>query len=431
MSFISLFKKYPAIVFALLLILLLEGAARVFPLHYAEGAGVFMTHERRELAESSKPEFDYIVLGDSRSLSLMGHAPTDGEPWSLYNFSLPAMGPRYYRFFLEKILENRAHKPAAVLFAADPQVFFEKAYAPLHDRHRIYTPDHKTTLAEYLKNRVVRRLQILFGLREGEPANEGVVTDELIWENFSHRFLRMFSPMELARQYVGPERIFVLSEALPFQYATYRHRKGIEGVVLGSAITFREAKPLADVCTTCEGLMQPACHQKLSKIEDNKNIERGLEERYGQINLADRLTPIELLAYRSIQEEQIKVSVDALNQEKPDLSAMKAVLDFAKEQGVRVVIMDVPHIEEYKNTRYFQTFFPMVQKLASQYENATVIRFPDPYYPAELFAEQVHYSCEGAEKLNREFYRFVMPEILEFAPPENDNRIRGFQNENE
>ncbi|HNJ04786.1 MAG TPA: DUF1574 domain-containing protein, partial [Leptospiraceae bacterium] len=98
--------KYPALLGAVAVIAILEIAARIIPLEYTSGAGIFLTEKRRALIEASSPEYDYIILGDSRSLSLNGHPRTDKEPYTVYNLSIPAMGPRYFQYYLEKYLHN-------------------------------------------------------------------------------------------------------------------------------------------------------------------------------------------------------------------------------------------------------------------------------------------------------------------------------------
>jgi hypothetical protein len=82
----------------------------------------------------------------------------------------------------------------------------------------------------------------------------------------------------------------------------------------------------------------------------------------------------------------------------------------------------MPAIEAYKDTQYHLEYFKQLKELINTYpaDKVKIIRFPSPYYPEDLFAEHVHYECEGAGRLNADFYSGVMPEILRFAPPDPD-----------
>lgn len=418
-------QSHPAFAIALGFFLALELLLYMIPVELGEGAGVFLTNYRRSLAESSTPDFDYIVFGDSRSLSLMGHAPSTEENWSVYNFSLPAMGPRYFPFLFKKYMAHRTKKPAAVIFSADPELFQKSFTLPLHDPRGLYSPDVDQTLLDYLKARVVKRIQYLFD-PPAEP-EEGPYSQDMIWNAFSHRYLQLFSPLELMEQYTGPERVFILKESIPLLYRTYRFRKAIKSHTFGIGAQMTKVKPLPDVCNSCDGLLRPECHPDLPRVADNIRLRDGLNQRYGQINLADRLDLKERFLYHSVRDKMINDKVKYLNKTEPDLRYLEQFVDTVTKEGIRVVITDVPSIDAYGDTLYHRHFFQKVRELAQKNPLLSLIRFPEPYYPRELFVEQVHYDCPGARRLNREFYASVMPEILKFAPPDPDaNRVRGF-----
>lgn len=423
MSFTSHFKRYPAFWITVLLVILLEAVMRIAPSQYGLGAGMFLSEHRRILAASPGPEFDYVVLGDSRSLSLMGHPPTPEEDYSLYNFSMPAMGPRYYKYFLRKIVESRKHKPSAVILAADPTTYQKGWNAPLHDPVMRYSDGPDDSLWKYLYYRVVNRIQMIF---HGDKKKQSLMKKEMAWDFFSHRYLRLFSPAELFGQYTGAERIFILYEAAPLQYATYRYRDTLWRAAFDPASQFHWS-PVPEYCNTCEGLKRPECRKTLSHFQDNIMLEQGLKERYGQINLADRLTFQQHMAYLAVKDRQIKRQVKGYNRSKPDLHFLEDFIKDAGRLGLKVVLTDMPAISEYKNTRFYKEYFDMLPELAKKYPHVKIIRFPQPYYSKDLFVEQVHYECKGAEKLNLEFYRDVMPRILDFAPVHRDNRKRSFQ----
>ncbi len=405
------------------LVVTVEILTYVLPVENAEGAGVLLTEKRKELAEASVPEFDYIILGDSRSLSLMGHPPTEKEPYSIYNFSMPAMGPRYFPFFLEKYTDSRDRLPAAVIFSADPENFQYSHSAPLHDPHRRYSQDPQQTMAEFLYARTVKRLKYLFGTEPYPGPETGLITSDFLWEMFGHRYIRLFSIPEILRQYTGPERIFLLRESIPLLYRSYKYRESLLRYSFALDTALAPEKDIPAHCSTCEGLRKdPLCRQKIPILQDNRRIIKGIKERYGQINLSDRLTPQQYYIWVSARDKGIADKVSSLNNAEPDFTYIKKFIDKALSLNVKVVFTEMPAIQEYQNTAFHRSYFAGLEELVSGYpsDKVKILRFPEPYYPKTLFAEHVHFECEGAERLNREFYQELMPRILEFAPPDTD-----------
>ncbi len=426
MSFISRFK-YPAAALTVGFFLLLEIAVRLLPSVYGEGAGIFLAENRARLADSSQPEFDYIILGDSRSMSLMGHAPTASEPYSLYNFSMPAMGAKYYTFFLKKIIKNRKHPPVAVILAVEPQTYFASYRNALHDPEGRYSETAEADMGTYLKNRVTGRVRQLLKGRN-ETSSSPRYTTEMIWDAFSHRYLHFFTIGEIMGNYQGPERVFLVKEAIPMLYYTYRYRDAIRSFPSMIKSYYSPLPPDLPLCSTCEGVRQQACHPRMSHWEDNRKIEKGLRARYGQINLSDRLSPGERASYLAIREAQVADSIKVLNSiGEPDFFYLKEFITAASREGVKVIVTDVPSIEAYRDTVYHKVYFKMLEKLLENDPDAVMIRFSQPYYPLDLFVEQIHYDCPGAVRLNRDFYNDVMPKIIQYAPYLNDGRARAFR----
>ncbi len=425
MSFISRFK-YPALIITALVFAALEITVRFLPMEYASGAGVFMTNHRKNLAESSAPEFDYIVFGDSRSMSLMGHAPTPGEPYSMYNFSLPAMGQRYFKYYLRKYLRNRTRKPSALIFAGDPAIFQKSWSHAYHDPQMIYSDSFDDSLGRFLWNRFDRRLTRLLrpvGGRE-TPSH---ITGEMIWDVFSHRYLHLFDIGELSEQLTGAERVFILREAIPLTVHSYKFRDALVHYTFGFKLEYLGDHPLPSECRSCAGLQQERCYIDIPRIEDNKNIERDMRERYGQINLGNRLTPSQRYYHFSLRDSQIEMQKQALDGATSVLDPLEDLVKETTSLGIRFIMTDMPSIDAYRDTKYHREYFPAVVKMLARYPGARMIRFSQPYYPRDLFIEQVHYECLGSERLNRDFFRDVMPKILEFAPPRADSANRGFE----
>lgn len=405
--------KYPALIASILILAGMEILARLLPLEYTTGAGIFLTEHRKALIESSSPEFDYIILGDSRSLSLRGHPQSKEEPYSVYNLSLPAMGARYFPHYLEKYLENRSRPPAAVIFAGDPGLFQQAWSVPNHDQSMLYAERLDESLAEYLAHRFTKRIAYL---REGRSPDQRNAFGLLIWETFSHRYLHLFDVSDMLSQYRGAERVFMVREAVPNAFHLYRFRDGIRQYTVDLRANSFRKHPLPAYCSSCAEVARAECHPDMPKIEDNELLAAQLAESYGQVNLGNRLGPSDRFKYYQIRDGAIAQQVKFFETQEPDMRQVEALIQKAAEKGVRIVFSDVPAVEPMRGVRYHRIYFERMKDLEKRYPNMKVIRFPDPYYPVKLFIEQVHYECEGAERLSSDFYSTVMPSILQFAP---------------
>lgn len=401
---------YRALWICLGFFLLVEIAVRVFPMEYGEGAGVFLTVHREKLLESSEPEFDYIVFGESKSMSLAGRPEGD---WTLYNMSLPAMGSRYYTHYFEKYMRGREKKPAAVIFAGDPGVFQEHWSAPLHDPGRVYTDSTEESLGGYLWNRIVRRP----GMGLAAARGGGGAPPEAVWAVFSHRFLNLFDFFELARQYTGPERVFILREALPLQYYTFRYRDAIRFTLSNPTPSAYDAPELPELCKRCDAIYLPECRPNLNTWQRNILIERRLDERGGQINLGDLLAPQEVLAYRMIREKAMQDQRANFDAARPDLRPLEELAKVTQEAGVKLIMAAAPTAEAYRGARFYELYDRELERLLKRYPHMTRIDFPTQHLPTEAFVDQVHYSCETARDVNAEWREVVLEQARAFAPP--------------
>lgn|GEM_PF-1607758 len=424
-SFILHFK-YRAFLAAVVFFLILEITMRTAPVEYFTGAGVFLTEKRRQLAESKEPEFDYIIIGASKSLSLMGHAPTEAEPYSIYNFSMPAMGSRYFKFFMEKYLQNRKSPPAAVIFAGDPGLYQKTWNRPYHDPFYHYSTAPEDSLQEYMYRRVFDRIQYALGMKEMHFRNPEAA--DMLWDIFSHRYLHFFGPGEIFTQLTGAERIFILKESIANLYYTYRYRDALHYVFFGLQMSHFKKREVPPVCGTCEGTKVMQCFEGLHKYQRSLSIEKQIARTYGQINLGDLLEPNKRMMYQYIKDKQIKMQKAAFNTVDSDLKYLEELALYLDSKDIKLIVSNVPSIDDYRDTRFHKNYFRKLSILEKKYSNIKVVMFPDPYYPEKDFIEQVHYECEGANKLNRDFYSHVIPEIIRFAPYDpSRERKRGFQ----
>ena len=420
--------KYPALWITLAFFFLLELSLYIIPIEYGSSAGIFLTNHRKKLAEASTPVFDYIILGDSRSISLMGHAPSQREPYSVYNFSLPALGPRYFKYFMKKYLKNRKYKPAALIFSGEPKHFVNASLNPHHDPAMLYSKSTNDTLAEYLWNRF--HLRIKYAIH-GRPSNTNIASysNEIKWTFFSHRYLHLFNIKELSEQFMGAERVFILRESAPLLIRIYKFRDAIKHHTTGFKISFLQKHHSPPICSTCEGTKLYSCYSDPPRFQDNQFLAAGINRRYGQLNITDRITPDLRAVARMFQKKGIENEKNALQTISPNLKGLENIIRFVTSQNIRMVLSETPHIDSYKNTKFYLLYERKVTDLLKKYPLATRIKFPQPHYPKELFTEHVHLECEGAEKLNRDFYKSVFPKILKFAPPDTAPErelIRGF-----
>ena len=252
-SFISFFKKSPAFTLAVLFIVLFETVLHFVPnLYYLDGRGSFFTYYKRFLAEDSSRSYDILIYGDSRSLSLQGQKKNDKNKYSIYNFSLPAAGPRYFPFFLKKYLKNHSEKPKLVVWAADPALMMSKKTVSFSDN----------------------------------PA---------LWNEYKHRLLNLFSISEAWEQYSGTEFFFIMKEYLPHSLLTVRHRQGFE-----SLVGIRLESLLAG---------------KFHLVEENKRLIKFVEDENGKINLGDFFPAPEGASEKEIEKHLPVYNTSEINTE--------------------------------------------------------------------------------------------------------------------
>ena len=222
----SYFRKSPAFYFTIFLILIFEiGLYSIPALDYIDGRGSFLSSYKRNIVENKNIYFDFILFGDSRSLSIQGKKQSDINPYNFYNLSLPAAGPRYFTYFFEKYLKYHK-KPKVVLWAVDPEQF-------LYSKSKNFNSDPQT------------------------------------WTTYKHRLLKIFSPWEQWQQYKGKELFFIMKESIVYQIPSVRHREGLEKIITGMK--------LKDIL---KGQISP-------NIELNRNLVQLLQSTNGQINLGD------------------------------------------------------------------------------------------------------------------------------------------------
>jgi hypothetical protein len=245
--FILYFKKAPAFFYAILFILVFELSLYAIPkLHYIDGGGAFLTTYKKLHAEDSNQSFDILMYGDSRSLAIRGFDKSEDTPLSLYNYSLPAAGARYFQYYLKKYLKKHNKKPSVIIWAADPEQF-------------------------------------------ALTKNKAFDTDPLLWNTYKHRLLNLFNIYESWEQYTGKELVFIMKESLPNLLLTVKYRQGFESLLAGLKLSdFTSFEP--------------------PNYKRNTMIQTIVDTNYGGINLGDYFFGNEEIAREELVKNLQKLS---------------------------------------------------------------------------------------------------------------------------
>ncbi len=404
MSFTSHFKKL--LILFICIIVVIEFFVRIIPIYYFDKPEKFLIHFVRKKIESGQNNYDVIILGDSRSMSL-----NPGTYKNVYNFSLPGMGSRYYPYFIKKYLSFNNKKPKAIIFAGSPLlVFTGKGEPVVHSSLKRYVkPD--MSIFEYIYNRTVYRIMNLDINDQKFSYNR----EELLWDFFSHRLLFLFSTIELAKQYTGVERVYVLSESIPLNYSTYKFRDAIKNLFeLNNYKTFKNY--FGEAYCSCNNLLLSECQPSISQLQDNIKTEILLNKNNGYLNISDRLSPRLREQYSKQKENIIKIYKAGFDYvPKFDFSYTKEFIEYLNQNNILYIYLLVPFPSYFTESKELQAFQIEFEKFLSNFPNTKIFYFPTRYFDPDLYSDQVHLTCEGAEKLNIEFQEIVLPRILEYV----------------
>lgn len=367
--FISYFKKSPAFFLTLLIVLVLEISLSLMPdLYYHDKGGAFLTTYKRKVAEDPQQKYDILMYGDSRSLSIIGNPRSQQQKYSLYNYSLPAAGVRYFKFYVKKYLKSHP-TPKAIIWAADPEQF-------AHGRNKAFD------------------------------------TDPILWAKYKHRLLNLFSLTETWQQYEGKELFFITKEYIPDYLASIRYRN-----VLKTLITGFQAETVQQFFHPPQALPEDANPRQrdylIGKIPNrvrNLRIQAILEKNYGQINLGDYFETGPALA-SILRKKQWQANIDKMQHKKYSLEYLEDFIRFCRAKKIPIILLNIPRARGYNDTPYFSSVVADLQKVADKYAQVEYLEFAQMDYPLELFGEGIHYTPEGSDRLNREFRQFIYPQI--------------------
>lgn len=415
-------SKFLGIGLTFLFFLGLEITVRLLDVHYLEQPEIFFVNLKKQFVESGKGSADIIILGDSRSMALSGYKKGDGSPYEIYNHSLPAMGPKYYRFFLEKYLKKGNVKPKLVLFAASPKLYASGYGPPLYD------PDGKTvtkneSISEYFSRRWMEGFEKNF-FRSPEKSNiisySGKQDDanQILWEFFGHRYLHQFTLSELWNQYDGVERLFITAKALPLTYKSYRFHGAIRNSLSGSDWKVSpDYKEKSLFCESCDAIERGLCVPPTSQREDNLLIEEHINRHLGKYNISNRLKP-ELVYFA---REQIARELEAEKKNKktseftePNFEVLEDLIAYTKSEGIEFGFVYMPWMEGREELPETQFRLQKLKEYLATKSEVGVFFFPKSAYPALQFVDNIHYDCRGESRVNGEFRNFILPKMVRF-----------------
>jgi len=397
----------PVWIFALV-VLLIELAAHVLPLYRFEKSEAALIESTRNKILSGNNAYRVLIFGDSRSMSLNPRFGTESYQ-DTYNFSLPAMGPRYYRRYLENYIEAGNKKPEAILFAGSPLLLMAGKGQALIDPALSEYAQPDMTLLEYLYRRGPERIARIGDEMRRSPRSHAY--EELDWAFFSGRYSRIFSPLDVWSEYRGPERLFLLSATLPMQLRSYRHREALLNALDPVNYRFQDNQHAGDACS-CELIHTPACLPPPSFYQDNSLVEKARQDRNGMYNITDRIAPsqIEMLVAR---KDELTEHFRSQSQSVPnvDYVVVEEFLRYLDDQNIRYFYLMMPFPEYFEDSPYIRTFEESFAPLLAKYPHAQRLRFKTEFLPVRYMPDHVHMNCEGASLINAELTGTVLPEL--------------------
>lgn len=415
-------SKFKGILLALSFFILLEIIVRLTDVYYLEQPETFFVNLKRSYVESGKADADIVIIGDSRSMALAGYTPKNKQEYSVYNHSLPAMGPKYYRFFLDKYLKSGNKKPKMILFTASPKLYATGYGPPLYDPSAKFVKTNETVFA-YMNRRWHEGWEKnLFQA----PTAEKIISysgkqdniDQLLWEFFGHRYLHQFTISELWEQYEGVERIFIIAKAIPLLYESYKYHGAIR-----NALSFQNWKLSKDYktkslfCETCANVEAGLCLPSPSQREDNFIIEDQISRHLGKYNISNRVKPEIVLFAKAKYKEEAEKEVhnpDPKSWEPIDFTVMEDLIKYAEKKEIQFGFVYMPWIESKEAAPEVQNRIKELKSFFAKHPKQQMFFFPKSGYPIEQFVDNIHYDCRGEGRVNEEFRTVVLPKVFDF-----------------
>jgi len=415
-------SKFKGILIALSFFVGLEIVVRLTDVYYLEQPEIFFVNLKKQYVESGKADADIIIIGDSRSMALEGYVAKNDKEYTVYNHSLPAMGPKYYRFFLEKYIRSGNKKPKMVLFTASPKLYSTGYGPPLYDPSAKFVTSNES-LSQYIQRR----------WKEGweknvfrAPSKENIISysgkqddfDQLLWEFFGHRYLHQFSVAELWEQYEGVERLFIITKAIPLLYETYRYHGALR-----NALSFQnwkvspDYKVKSEFCESCANVEAGICLPSPSQREDNKIIEDQITKHLGKYNISNRVKPEIVMFARAKYKEDIskeKPNLDPKAWDPVQFQVLEDLIKYTEANGMQFGFVYMPWIDKKEAAPEVQHRKEKLKSFFKAHPKQAAFFFPESGYPLELFVDLIHYDCRGEARVNQEFQNFVLPQVFSF-----------------
>lgn len=415
-------SKFLGIGLALLFFLVLEITVRVTGVHYLEQPEIFFVNLKKNYVESGTGDADILVLGDSRSMALSGYSKDENTEYSVYNHSLPAMGPKYYRFFLEKYLTKGNKKPKMVLFAASPKLYATGYGPPLYDPDAKIVKENET-IPTYIERRWNEGIEKNFFRTPNKPnvisySGKQEDANQILWEFFGHRYLHQFTFSELSEQYTGVERLYILSKATPLLYHSYRFHGAIRNALSQTNWKVdKQYKEKSIFCESCENIEAGLCKPSSSQLEDNLTIKDQINRHFGKYNISNRLKPELVLFSKQLIRKELDEELKHPNlnfDPNPDFVVLEDLIAYTKEKGIPFGMVYMPWMKERQESPESKALLSKLIIFFQNHPDTKLFFFPESSYPAERFVDNIHYDCRGEKRVNEEFRQFVLPQVFRF-----------------
>lgn len=392
----SRFLAIPAL--AILILAALEVAVRQLPLRlYAHPIDVLLYYNHDRIL-SGQNDYDVILFGDSKSMGLRGDVPG----MSIYNFSVPALPPAYYRvLFSRYIQENR--KPRTLVLAAHSHFLLGSQVRPAPGL--TYSPG-AGVIDAVVEMAAARSSAPLFQRRVAHgPAN--TVVGEV---DYQARLLRMLDWTDTLSMYEGMDRYRQAYEGLPHLYKTYSLRSELK-VFAGTF--WLSNPPLPPECNECEGIYTNACNREEWPADRARRILARGASRQGYMNLDDFTSPEGRIALRIVRDRQMAGLRELYDSPAPEIDphVLDTLVRQVTDQGVRFVYLWLPLPSAFKGARAIPAFQQGIRQILARYPDAQFLTVGPEFFEEDDFIDPLHLSCYGARRLNEHFFRMA-PSLL-------------------
>ena len=383
-------KSVLVVVSVAAVILAVELLLRFLPVYDFAGPQEYFLHKQGQLLKHGTTEYETILFGDSRSMSLAAPVGTT----SFYNFSVPGMGAAHYWLSLQLYLESN-RRPKTVMLAALQHSLLSGEERPAVDLH--YDSD-AAPLTAILQMARYRLNQPFISNEQTLQSKAKQSLDQQFAGAFSNARLHYLGFFDSIRMYRGADTLMQSYEATPVLYRSYFLRSAIK------AVRFKQdTKPVIS-CNSCKEIYAGLCADE-SPRDANQRVEKYRQDGHGSFNLDNLTTPSGRLALHLTRDQAISdlaKQYDSVDTE-VETAKLERIVKLAADNDIEFVYVELPLPKRMSEGRRVLMYREAVKQLLSHYKNTQYIAFPNLSYDEDLFIDPLHLSCIGGEKLNQDW----------------------------